>query len=125
MAPHEPTVQVAFFRNMNLGQARSKSPTSAVLVGAFVSAGASRVDNFQTNGTVVFTADHPREVIAEVRPLLEAITGYNDAVLVRPADWLVDWADASTRLFRAARWPSSTPPTPGPSSCPGRTGRAR
>ncbi len=47
---------VAFFRNLNLGQRRSNSPTSGVLVEAFTTAGATWVANFQTNGTVVFDA---------------------------------------------------------------------
>ncbi len=84
-----PTLQVAFFRNLNLGQARSKSPTSAVLVGAFAAGGATGVLNFQTNGTVIFTAARPEEVVEAARPLLRAATGYTDAVIVRPAAWVV------------------------------------
>ena len=90
MAPPEPTVQVAFFRNMNLGQARSKSPTSGVLLAAFATAGATRVINFQTNGTVLFTSARPAEVLGVVGPLLEAATGYTDAAVVRPATWVVE-----------------------------------
>ena len=47
-------LHAAFFRNMNLGQARSLSPTRAVLEEAFRSAGARQVRSFQTNGTVAF-----------------------------------------------------------------------
>lgn len=89
----DPVGHVAFFRNMNLGQARSKSPTSAVLVDAFVTAGAGHVANFQTNGTVIFStgifsATSAADVIVGVRPRLLAATGYADAVVVRSATWV-------------------------------------
>lgn len=84
--------QVAFFRNMNLGQARSRSPRSSDLVEAFTAAGATRVVNFQTNGTVIFDGPHPRRIAAGVVRLLTGLTGYDDLVVVRPADWLVDLA---------------------------------
>ena len=93
----DPAGHVAFFRNMNLGQARSKSPTSAVLVEAFLTAGAERAVNFQTNGTVIFSvgtysdASAP-DVILRVRPLLRAATGYTDAVVVRSATWVAELA---------------------------------
>lgn len=85
--------QVAFFRNMNLGQARSRSPRSSDLVDAFTAAGASGVVNFQTNGTVIFQGDQPQRIAAEVVRLLTGVTGYNDLVVVRTADWLVALAD--------------------------------
>ncbi len=85
--------QVAFFRNMNLGQARSRSPRSAELVGAFERAGATRVVNFQTNGTVIFDGRAPKRIAADVVELLTGVTGYDDLVVVRPADWLVELAD--------------------------------
>ncbi len=84
--------QVAFFRNMNLGQARSRSPGSSDLVDAFTAAGATRVVNFQTNGTVIFQGPRPRRIAAEVVRLLTGVSGYDDLVVVRPADWLVDLA---------------------------------
>ena len=84
--------QVAFFRNMNLGQARSRSPRSSDLVEAFTAAGATRVVNFQTNGTVIFDGPHPRRIAAGVVRLLTGLTGYDDLVVVRPADWLVELA---------------------------------
>jgi hypothetical protein len=85
----QPT-HVAFFRNMNLGQARSKSPTSTVLVDAFVDAGATWAVNFQTNGTVMFSAAGVEEAISRMRSLLHAATGYSDAVVVRTAAWIAD-----------------------------------
>jgi hypothetical protein len=86
----DPTTHVAFFRNMNLGQARSRSPRSALLVDAFTAAGAESVTNFQTNGTVIFSATDPAEVVERVRPQLLAATGYADAVVVRSHAWLAE-----------------------------------
>ncbi|MEO6942062.1 MAG: hypothetical protein ABI238_01115 [Terrimesophilobacter sp.] len=48
---------VAFFRNLNQGQ--RGCPTSATLDGAFAAAGASGIDLFQSDGTVVFSAHDP------------------------------------------------------------------
>ena len=79
---------VAFFRNMNLGQARSNSPTCAVLVDAFVTAGAEHAVNFQTNGTVIFAAASALDVVVRARSLLLAATGYADAVVVRSSRWV-------------------------------------
>lgn len=86
----DPAGHVAFFRNMNLGQARSRSPRSVVLVDAFTAAGAESVTNFQTNGTVIFSATDPADVVERVRPLLLAATGYGDAVVVRSHAWLAE-----------------------------------
>ena len=60
---------VAFFRNMNLGQARSHSPTRPVLEDAFALAGAVGVRSFQTNGTVLFDSltVTPAAVVEQVR----------------------------------------------------------
>ena len=66
-------LHVAFFRNLNLGQPRSKSPGSAALVAAFTAAGASGVRNFQTNGTVLFrAADTGHVVVAVLSKLADA-----------------------------------------------------
>ena len=86
-------MQVAFFRNMNLGQARSRSPRSADLVEAFTASGAGIAINFQTNGTVIFDGPRPRRIAARVVERLTALTGYADLVVVRDADWLVRLAD--------------------------------
>lgn len=86
----DPAGHVAFFRNMNLGQARSRSPRSVELVDAFAAAGAESVTNFQTNGTVIFSATDPTEVVERVRPLLRAATGYEDTVIVRSHAWLAE-----------------------------------
>ncbi|MBB1484440.1 DUF1697 domain-containing protein [Tessaracoccus sp. MC1865] len=84
------SMQVAFFRNMNLGQARSRSPRSPELLDAFAAAGATRAVNFQTNGTVIFSGDEPAALAESVVARLTAVTGYSDLVVVRSADWLID-----------------------------------
>lgn len=79
-------LHAAFFRNMNLGQARSLSPTRAVLEEAFRSAGARQVRSFQTNGTVAFDpVDRtPADVVAHARARLHAATGYTDIAPHQP-----------------------------------------
>jgi len=69
-----------------------------VLVAAFLSAGAVRAANFQTNGTVVFSARSGRvfsarsgrDSIGRLRPLLLEATGYSDTIVVRPAAWVAE-----------------------------------
>lgn len=80
--------QVAFFRNMNLGQARSHSPTRPVLEEAFALAGAVGVRSFQTNGTVLFdpVVAAPEAVIERVRATLAERVGYTDIAPVQPLD---------------------------------------
>jgi hypothetical protein len=81
---------VAFFRNLNLGQRRSHSPTRPQLLDAFARAGATRAANFQVNGTIVFEADGDAQALAnETVRLLTPVCGYDDAVLVRPARWIL------------------------------------
>lgn len=107
-------LHVAFFRNMNLGQARSASPTSAQLLAAFGAAGAQHAANFQVNGTVVFEGADPCAVVDGVRQVLAGATGYSDAAVVRGADWLVDLAGrldadlpgAEVALFDASSVPA-------------------
>jgi hypothetical protein len=94
--------QVAFFRNMNLGQARSKSPTSDVLVDAFLHAGADSATNFQTNGTVIFTAANVESVVRNLPTLLLAATGYAEALVVRPVTWVQDLGRRLDPLLPAA-----------------------
>lgn len=79
-------LQAAFFRNMNLGQARSHSPTRPVLEEAFSSAGAVGVRSFQTNGTVLFdpVAASPHACIERVRATLAERVGYTDIAPVQP-----------------------------------------
>lgn len=80
------TRSVAFFRFMNLGH--RGSPVRTQLVDAFEASGASEVVSFQTNGTVVFTADAPVTTAAAARDLLEAEVGYTHPVMVCPLDTL-------------------------------------
>ena len=84
---------VAFFRNMNLGQRRSHSPTSAELIGAFAGAGASTARNVQSNGTVVFDGPRPRALARDVVQRLGPVCGYTDAVMVRPRSWVLALAE--------------------------------
>ena len=81
---------VAFFRNLNLGQRRSRSPTRPELLEAFEQAGATSAVSFQTNGTVIFTAGRrsPQRLADRAVELLTPVCGYDDMVAVRSADWL-------------------------------------
>ncbi|MEZ5089067.1 MAG: DUF1697 domain-containing protein [Micropruina sp.] len=93
MAPESPADprHVAFFRNMNLGQARSHSPTRPVLEAAFERAGAVRVRSFQTNGTVLFDplGRSAARVIADVRDTLAEQVGYTEIAPSQPLPELV------------------------------------
>ncbi|NHB83632.1 hypothetical protein G7085_00060 [Tessaracoccus sp. HDW20] len=81
---------MAFFRNMNLGQARSRSPRSPELLDAFAAAGATSAVNFQTNGTVIFSGDEPAALAESVVTRLTAATAYTHLVVVRSTAWLID-----------------------------------
>jgi hypothetical protein len=84
---------VAFFRNLNLGQRRSHSPTRPELLEAFRAAGATDAANFQVNGTIIFDSESDPQALADgaVR-LLTPVCGYDDAVVVRPVPWILDLA---------------------------------
>ena len=80
---------VAFFRNLNLGQRRSHSPTRPELLAAFERAGAPGAVSFQTNGTVIFECDQdPQAVADEAVRQLTPVCGYDDVAPARPVDWL-------------------------------------
>lgn len=66
---------------MNLGH--PGSPDREGLVRAFVDAGARSVRPFQTNGTVIFTAEDPDGTARRARELLGPT--YEDALFVRSA----------------------------------------
>jgi hypothetical protein len=84
------SLSVAFFRNLNLGQRRSHSPTRPELLDAFAQAGAPRAINFQVNGTVIFEYDGDAQALADdARDRLSPVCGYTDVVLVRAADWVL------------------------------------
>jgi hypothetical protein len=83
------SLSVAFFRNLNLGQRRSHSPTRLQLLDAFERAGATTATSFQVNGTIVFETDQDPQALAdEVVRLLTPVCGYDDIVCVRPVDRL-------------------------------------
>ena len=80
-------MQVAFFRNLNLGQPRS--PRRVQLVDAFAGLGASDVLSHQSNGTVAFTcAGDPQLLADDVAVDLGPLCQYADVVLVRSVAWL-------------------------------------
>jgi uncharacterized protein DUF1697 len=82
---------VAFFRNLNLGQRRSHSPTRPELLDALERAGARNPVSFQVNGTVIFGSDtDPQAVADEAVARLTPVCGYADAVIVRPVGWVLD-----------------------------------
>jgi hypothetical protein len=84
------SLSVAFFRNLNLGQRRSHSPTRPELLDAFAKARAPEATSFQVNGTVIFEHDGDAQALADdARDLLTPVCGYTDVVLVRPADWVL------------------------------------
>lgn len=85
------TRSVAFFRNLNLGQRRSHSPTRPELLDALDRAGAEDPINFQVNGTVIFTSGTDAQALAdEAVRLLTPVCGYDDMVVVRPVPWILD-----------------------------------
>ena len=92
------TRAVAFFRNLNLGQTRSHSPTRVQLIEAFASAGAPGAVSFQTNGTVLLEAADPTAVAADAVTRLTPVCGYADAVIVRPADLVLEVAEQLAAL---------------------------
>jgi len=82
----------AFFRNLNLGHARS--PGRAELVEAFERCGATGVASYRSNGTVVFDSPTPKRTAERVLVSLAEVCGYRDAVVVRRARWLREQATA-------------------------------
>ena len=82
---------VAFFRNLNLGQRRSRSPTRPQLLEAFAQAGATSTVSFQTNGTVIFESGRrsPQRLADRAVELLTPVCGYDDMAIARPVDWLL------------------------------------
>ena len=79
---------VAFFRNLNLGQ--RGSPTREQLLAAFEDAGATAVSSFQVNGTVVFRASAPVHTLDRVRSSLLVQSDWHDVAPVRTARWVLD-----------------------------------
>jgi hypothetical protein len=82
-------VRVAFFRNLNLGQARSHSPTSLQLLDAFVDAGARSPSHVGSNGTVVYYHPAGPSLVRRVVSLLTPLCGYRDMATVRSGSSLV------------------------------------
>ncbi|GAA2122805.1 DUF1697 domain-containing protein [Nocardioides bigeumensis] len=87
---------VAFFRNLNLGQ--GWAPTRPQLVAAYEAAGATDVDNVQSNGTILFTAAAHVSTTRAVLATLKDLTGYADIAVVRTANWVWCVAEESDEL---------------------------
>lgn len=75
--------QVAFFRNLNLGQ--GLSPRREQLLAAFERAGAPGAMSFQVNGTVAFDPgdSEPQAVGNAAVAALTSMTGYAEVAVVR------------------------------------------
>ncbi len=84
------STSVAFFRNLNLGQSRSHSPTRPQLLDAFAQAGATSAISFQTNGTVIFESGRrsPQRVTDRAVAQLTPACGYDDQAIARTVGWL-------------------------------------
>ncbi|WP_189825517.1 DUF1697 domain-containing protein [Streptomyces finlayi] len=80
-APSTPPSSVVFYRNLNLGH--RNSPDRATLEGALTEAGARQVRSFQTNGTVLFTADDPTGVVEQAAARLRTAAGFTEPGMVR------------------------------------------
>lgn len=87
-APSLRMIRVAFFRNLNLGQARSHSPTSQQLLDALVAAGARSPSHVGANGTVVYYWTGGPVMARQAVRLLTPVCGYDDLVVVRSGSWL-------------------------------------
>ena len=71
-------LHVALLRNVNVGQ--NSSPTTAQLLAAFVEAGLTDAQSFQSNGTVIFTAspDQARSLAQDAVAALASATERNN-----------------------------------------------
>ena len=85
---------VAFFRNLNQGQAAS--PTSAALLAAFADAGATELSAYRSNGTVIFDADAPQRCAEAAAELLGARSSWSDVAFVRSSAWIAELAGELT-----------------------------
>jgi hypothetical protein len=79
---------VAFFRNLNLGQ--RGSPTKAQLLEAFAEAGARDVESVGVNGTVVFSSSSPVRTRDRTCSWLIRHTDWCDIAPVRTRVWVRD-----------------------------------
>lgn len=117
---------VAFFRNLNLGQRRSKSPTRPELLDAFQRAGSPGAVNFQVNGTIVFETEGDAQAVAdEAVRLLTPVCGYADLAIARPVPFILgleleDLAGHDPRLAEVSFFHGPDPfPEPLPWVSPG------
>ncbi len=88
-------VFVAFFRNVNLGQ--PKSPTRTQLEGAFTEAGAAFAQSFQTNGTLIFSAETEQvaqDTVARACDTLRGVSGMKEPAFIASLPHLTALVDA-------------------------------
>jgi hypothetical protein len=83
---------VAFLRNVNQGQ--RGHPSTADILAGFADAGCRDVVPFQSNGTVVFDADDPDEVIETVVASIAARAGLERDGFWLPLEELIGVVDA-------------------------------
>lgn len=100
-------MHVAFFRFMNLGH--TGSPNRAQLEAAFAAGGAESVRSFQTNGTVLFTAEVPADTIAVVSDELEGAGIYTGVMFVRSLERITEIATADACRRATARTSTARP----------------
>jgi len=84
---------VAFLRNVNQGQ--RGQPRTSDLVAAFAAAGAGEIHPFQGNGTVLFDAAAPDQVVDDVRLRLESAVGFATVVFARTLLFVEQIVEAS------------------------------
>ncbi|HEX5859453.1 MAG TPA: DUF1697 domain-containing protein [Microbacterium sp.] len=92
---------VAFFRNVNQGQ--RGHPSTSDLLRAFADIGVGGAVPFQSNGTVVFTADDGQRVADGVREGLAARGVFDDGVYARPLEHIELLVDRSSAGADAGR----------------------
>ncbi|GAA2670336.1 hypothetical protein [Nonomuraea recticatena] len=91
-----------------------------MLEDALRAAGASSARSFQTNGTVLIEVGDtsPREVVNRAAPRLLTVSGYDDAVFVRPVDQLAAILDREAVLLKKAGESGAPPTSPSSSAIP-------
>ena len=96
---------VAFFRNVNLGH--PKSPTRAQLEAAFTGEGATFAQSFQTNGTVVFSADTEqaaRDTVARACDILREVCGMKEPAFIASLPHLIECVDTDPFANLPPEW---------------------
>ncbi|GAA1467237.1 DUF1697 domain-containing protein [Microbacterium thalassium] len=95
-------MHIAFFRNLNQGQ--RGHPRTADLIAAFAAAGVGDAVPVRSNGTVVFDADDPVGVLADVAAELGVRGLFDDVILTRPLAFVEEVVGRYGALADAGRW---------------------